>query len=73
MIALGHEEMELEQWDQIKKAASDAILRMKGTITHHHSVGKHHQPYYAKQEDKLFLRALKGAKSACKTFLNLEC
>ena len=31
---------ELEQWDAIKQAASEAILALGGTITHHHSVGR---------------------------------
>ena len=30
---------ELEQWDEVKAAASEAILAAGGTITHHHAVG----------------------------------
>ena len=35
---------ELEQWLEMKSAASDAILAAGGTITHHHAVGRDHRP-----------------------------
>ena len=34
-------------WDEIKAAASDALLAHGGTITHHHAVGRDHRPWYA--------------------------
>src|SRR5207247_9040037 len=43
VIAPGRRGAELEQWAAIKQAASDAILRLGGTITHHHAVGRHHR------------------------------
>src|SRR5262249_6056766 len=36
VIAPGRRGAELEQWAAIKAAASDAIIRHGGTITHHH-------------------------------------
>jgi alkyldihydroxyacetonephosphate synthase len=55
---------ELEQWAAIKKAAAEAILRLGGTITHHHSVGRDHQPWYARQRTPLFGEVLRAAKAA---------
>src|SRR4051812_27853129 len=31
---------ELEQWAELKAAASEALARSGGTITHHHAVGR---------------------------------
>ena len=53
---------ELEQWDAIKEAASRAVLHHGGTITHHHSVGRDHRPWYDEERPELFARALGAAK-----------
>jgi alkyldihydroxyacetonephosphate synthase len=53
---------EVEQWQAIKKEMSDAIVQNGGSISHHHSVGKDHQPYYLQHQDKLGLAALKAMK-----------
>jgi alkyldihydroxyacetonephosphate synthase len=55
---------ELEQWDAIKRAASDAIGRLGGTITHHHAVGRDHRPWYDRERPDLFAGALRAAKRA---------
>jgi alkyldihydroxyacetonephosphate synthase len=55
---------ELEQWAQIKAAASDAIIAAGGTITHHHAVGRDHRPWYDRQRPAPFAQALRGAKRA---------
>ena len=55
---------ELEQWDQIKAAASEAINREGGTITHHHAVGRDHRPWYDRQRPDRFAAALRAAKAA---------
>ena len=52
----------LEQWTEIKKRASDAIISAGGTITHHHAVGRDHMPWYQKQQPSLFGQALASAK-----------
>ena len=54
----------LEQWSDVKKRASDAIINAGGTITHHHAVGRDHMPWYQKQRPSLFGEALKAAKQA---------
>ncbi|WP_243772469.1 FAD-binding oxidoreductase [Actinomadura barringtoniae] len=55
---------EIEQWDAIKRAASEAILAAGGTITHHHAVGRDHRPWYERQRPEPFAAALRGAKAA---------
>lgn len=55
---------EVEQWDAVKAAASDAILAAGGTITHHHAVGRDHRPWYDEQRPPLFAAAVAGAKAA---------
>ena len=54
---------ELEQWDAVKAAASEAILSAGGTITHHHAVGRDHRPWYDRQRPEPFGRALSAAKA----------
>jgi len=55
---------ELDQWREIKQAASEAILRHGGTITHHHAVGRVHRPWYRRETSPLYRAALRGAKEA---------
>jgi alkyldihydroxyacetonephosphate synthase len=55
---------ELEQWAEIKAAASDAVIDAGGTITHHHAVGRDHRPWYDRQRPEPFAAALRAAKAA---------
>jgi alkyldihydroxyacetonephosphate synthase len=55
---------ELEQWLEMKSAASDAILAAGGTITHHHAVGRDHRRWYDAQRPVPFAAALRAAKAA---------
>lgn len=55
---------ELEQWAEIKQAASEAILAGGGTITHHHAVGRDHRPWYDRQRPEPFAESLRAAKAA---------
>ncbi len=64
MLAPARKGRELEQWEEIKRAASDAVLRLGGTITHHHAVGRDHREWYDRQRPEGFARALAGAKQA---------
>ncbi|HVK23923.1 MAG TPA: FAD-binding oxidoreductase [Actinokineospora sp.] len=52
------------QWDEIKAAVSEAIIANGGTITHHHAVGRDHQPWYERQRPDVFGTALAATKSA---------
>jgi alkyldihydroxyacetonephosphate synthase len=54
---------EVEQWDEIKAAASEAIIDCGGTITHHHAVGRDHRPWYDQQRPQPFADALRAAKA----------
>jgi alkyldihydroxyacetonephosphate synthase len=55
---------ELEQWDEVKEVASEAIAATGGTITHHHAVGRDHRPWYDRQRPDPFAAALRAAKAA---------
>ena len=55
---------ELEQWDEVKAAASEAVAAAGGTITHHHAVGRDHRPWYDRQRPDPFAAALRAAKAA---------
>jgi alkyldihydroxyacetonephosphate synthase len=55
---------EVEQWDEIKAAVSEALLDAGGTITHHHAVGRDHRPWYDRQRPEPFAQALRSAKRA---------
>ena len=63
VYAPGRPGRELEQWDEIKLAASEAILALGGTITHHHAVGRDHRRWYLREMPPLFTDALRGAKA----------
>jgi alkyldihydroxyacetonephosphate synthase len=54
---------EVAQWDEVKAAASEAILEAGGTITHHHAVGRDHRPWYDRQRPAPFAAALRAAKA----------
>jgi alkyldihydroxyacetonephosphate synthase len=54
---------EVEQWDEIKAAVSEAIAQAGGTITHHHAVGRDHRPWYDRQRPASFAAALRAAKA----------
>ncbi|MCB9611298.1 MAG: FAD-binding oxidoreductase [Sandaracinus sp.] len=53
---------EIPQWDAIKSAASEALMRHGATITHHHAVGRFHRPWYDRQRPEPFAMALRAAK-----------
>ncbi len=50
-------------WDEVKAAASEAILAAGGTITHHHAVGRDHAPWYRRQVPAPFLDAFDAARA----------
>jgi alkyldihydroxyacetonephosphate synthase len=61
-MALGRRGSELEQGDEIKAAASDILIKLGATITHHHAVGRDHRRWYDQQRPEGFARALRAAK-----------
>jgi len=54
---------EVEQWDETKAAAAEAVIEGGGTITHHHAVGRDHRPWYDHQRPAPFAAALRAAKA----------
>ncbi len=61
-IGLGRHGALLEQWGELKRRASDAVLEHGGTITHHHAVGRDHMPWYERQIPAQFAETLKAVK-----------
>jgi alkyldihydroxyacetonephosphate synthase len=57
----GHE---VAQWDDVKIAASEAVMAGGGTITHHHATGRDHRRWLREQQPEPFARALAAAKAA---------
>lgn len=62
VMAPGVPGAQVEIWDAIKAAASDALLAAGGTITHHHAVGRDHRRWYERQAPSEFLGALRAVK-----------
>jgi alkyldihydroxyacetonephosphate synthase len=63
VIAPARRGEEVEQWAEIKRAVSDALIVEGATITHHHAVGRDHRPWYDMQRPAPFAAALRGAKA----------
>jgi alkyldihydroxyacetonephosphate synthase len=54
---------EIEQWREVKRAASEAIVAAGGTITHHHAVGLDHAPYMEAEVGSAGLDVLRAVKA----------
>ncbi len=54
---------EIEQWQAVKSAASEAISTRGGTITHHHAVGRDHAPWMQREIGAGGLALLRAAKA----------
>jgi alkyldihydroxyacetonephosphate synthase len=54
-----HEET-IERWLRLKTAASEAIIKNRGTISHQHGVGIDHKPYLAAEKGELGIAAIKA-------------
>jgi alkyldihydroxyacetonephosphate synthase len=61
-IARSRHGAELDQWRQVKRAASEAIVASGGTITHHHAVGRDHAPYMEAEVGRTGLDVLGAVK-----------
>jgi len=61
-IARQEEGAELDQWRAAKTAASDAIVAARGTITHHHAIGRDHLPWMRAEVGELGLGVLRAVK-----------
>lgn len=54
----------IEQWRTAKSAASDAMVRVGATITHHHAVGADHLPWMRNEIGDVGVQILRAAKAA---------
>ncbi|MER8185256.1 FAD-binding oxidoreductase [Kitasatospora sp. NPDC094015] len=64
VLAAGRPGSEVEVWDDLKAVAGEVLHRHRGTITHHHAVGRDHRPGYDRQRPEPFALALRAAKRA---------
>ncbi len=62
LLARQREGAEIEQWQAVKRAAGDAIVRHGGTITHHHGVGRDHLPWMEHELGAQGVQALRALK-----------
>ena len=44
-VAASQADDPVAQWDSAKRAATQAMVETGATITHHHAVGRDHQPW----------------------------
>jgi len=52
----------MAQWESLKKTVTDFIVGSGGAVSHHHSIGRMHQPWYVKKTDKLSQEILRNIK-----------
>ncbi len=62
ILARSEQGLEIEQWQDAKSAASDAIVAGGGTITHHHAVGRDHRPWMGAEVGELGVELLRSVK-----------
>jgi len=62
-IVAGQRGNPIEQWRAAKKAASEAIVRVGATITHHHAVGADHRPWMRDEVGDLGVQVLRAVKA----------
>ena len=62
-VVAGQRGNPIEQWSAAKTAASEAIMRTGGTITHHHAVGADHRPWMRDEVGELGVQVLRAVKA----------
>jgi alkyldihydroxyacetonephosphate synthase len=62
-VVAGQRGNPIEQWRKAKTAASDAMVRTGGTITHHHAVGADHRPWMRDEVGDLGAAVLRAVKT----------
>jgi alkyldihydroxyacetonephosphate synthase len=61
-ISRSRRSAEIEQWQAVKQAASEAIVNHGGTITHHHAIGRDHRQYLEAEVGRSGLDLLRRVK-----------
>ena len=64
ILAPGKPGQMVQQWDTVKAAVSEALIKSGGTITHHHAVGRDHRPWYDQQRPDAFAKFYTAGKQA---------
>ena len=62
-VVAGQRGNPIQQWRKAKTAASDAMMRTGGTITHHHAVGADHRPWMTAEIGDLGVAVLRAVKA----------
>lgn len=62
LLAPQSEGREIEQWQAVKRAASDAVVEGGGTISHHHAIGVDHAPWIERELGPDGVDALRALK-----------
>jgi alkyldihydroxyacetonephosphate synthase len=57
------DEAALAQWDEAKRAATDALMAAGATLTHHHAVGADHRPWLEQEVGELGVDVLRAVKA----------
>jgi alkyldihydroxyacetonephosphate synthase len=55
---------ELEHYYEYKRLITDTIIRLGGTLSHHHAVGIEHRPWVAQELSPAGLQALRAVKTS---------
>jgi alkyldihydroxyacetonephosphate synthase len=55
---------ELEQWRRVKKAATEAIVREGGALSHHHGIGTMHKPWLRRYLGEVGTKIVSSVKTA---------
>ena len=55
---------EIEQWWEVKRAATESILAAGGTLSHHHGIGRDHAPWLEEEVGPVGMAALRALKRA---------
>jgi alkyldihydroxyacetonephosphate synthase len=61
-LARQAEGQELEQWQQVKVAVTDAIIAAGGALSHHHGIGSDHRPWMSRYLGAAGVRTLAALK-----------
>lgn len=61
-LARQAEGQEMEQWQQVKAAATEAILAAGGALSHHHGIGSDHRPWMSQYLGSAGVRTLAALK-----------
>jgi alkyldihydroxyacetonephosphate synthase len=64
VLARARSGQEVEQWTALKRAATDAITRQGGALSHHHGIGADHKPWMEQQHGPAGVALLASLKQS---------